>query len=492
MSLSRRHFLQASSMAAVGAGLLPGLLHPPPVSAESIAPELHVLNRLTWGIRQADVAHIQALGIEGYIEWQLNDSAIADPLVEDFIASRRLLTMSANELSPLAGDQYGVVLKTMLWARLYRAIFSERQLFERMVEFWTDHFNIPIGDYLSEKIIEDREVVRRYALGRFRDLLFASAQSPAILLYLDNAVSSKDHPNENYARELMELHTLGVDGGYTEQDVIEVARAFTGWGVRSGQEFFFDINNHDMDEKVVLGVTLPAGRGIEDGLQVLDIMATHPSTARFISYKLCRRFISDVPPDSIIDSTSVVFTQTDGDLRQVMRHIFTSSEFMASAGQKFRRPMEMLVAMIRALHPAISVSDSDTFIYALEAPGHLPFFWHPPNGYPDVAGAWMNTNSLLSRWNMAFQLGLASDGYFDGVTLNLAALIPPVATVDELVDAALAYFPAITLSDSDRALLIASIVRDGNAQQPVTDDLRATKLPGLLGLLLAHPAFQWE
>jgi hypothetical protein len=477
-------------MAAVGIGLLPSWLHPQPILADALAPELHVLNRLTWGIRTADVAQIQALGMEGYIDWQLNASAIADSAVDDFVASRRLLTMSAAELMPLAGDQYGVVLKTMLWARLYRAIFSERQLFERMVEFWTDHFNVPIGDYLAEKIIEDRDVVRRYALGRFRDLLFASAQSPAILLYLDNAVSSKDHPNENYARELMELHTLGVDGGYTEQDVVEVARAFTGWGVRGG-EFFFDINQHDMDEKIILGVTLPAGRGIEDGLQVLDMLATHPSTAGYIGYKLCRRFISDTPPDSILTSTAAVFTQTDGDLRQVMRHIFMSSEFMQSGGQKFRRPMEMLVAMIRALHPAVGVSDSDTFIYALEAPGHLPFFWHPPNGYPDVAGAWMNTNSLLSRWNMALNLGLAGDGYFDGISLNLNALIPSVATAVELVDAALVYFPAITLSDSDRELLIASISRDGNAQQPVTDDVRATKLPVLLGLLLSHPAFQW-
>ncbi|MEP7291608.1 MAG: DUF1800 domain-containing protein [Chloroflexota bacterium] len=464
---------------------------PSTVYAAETSPERHVLNRLTWGARPQDVATVQQMGVEAYINWQLNPETIDDPLADAFAASRPILAMPVDELRRVASENYDFVLRTALWTRIFRAVYSEHQLYERMVEFWTDHLNIPIGDLVVEKLIDDHEVIRKHALGSFRNLLFASAQSPAMLYYLNNADSNKDHPNENYARELMELHSLGVEGGYTEVDVVEVARAFTGWTVSDAGEFYFDLERHDSDEKLVLGHSLPAGRGIEDGLQVLDILVRHPSTAQFISKKLARRFISDNPPQSVIDSTAAVFSATSGDIREVMRHLLLSPEFMASAGQKFRRPMDAVVAMMRALTPGLAVDNPDPIAYTMEAMGQMPYFWHPPNGYPDAAGAWINTNGILQRWNTAMQLALAGDGYFEGIVLNLDLVISSANTVGELVDSAVERILGSAISPEDRDQLIAYVSRSGDPTQALTDDLRRTKLPGLVGILMASPYFQW-
>ena len=460
----------------------------------NISPEQHVLNRLTWGVRPPDRDRIRELGIEGYIDWQLDYANIPDPLIDDFVGARRVLTMPPEELLQLTSENYEYVITTALWARFYRAAYSERQLYERMVEFWTDHFNIPIYDLVAGKVYDDRIVARAHALGKFRDLLFASAQSPAMLDYLDNDVSSFEHPTENYARELMELHTLGVDGGYTETDVVEVARAFTGWTNRPGWDgfFTFDVGLHDTGEKTVLGNMLPAGRGIEDGLQVLDILARHPSTARFISTKLIRRFVSDTPPASLVDSATQVFSATDGDLRQVLRHILLSAEFMSSVGQKFRRPLEYVVAMTRTLSAGLQIEGIDTMYYLLEPLGHIPYGWQPPNGYPDVAAAWINTNALLHRWNAALLLSLGGEGYLPGVALNLDRVVPPAATAGELVDAATNQILGFPMASADRDQLITFVSREANPADPLSESARFDKLPGLVGLVLASPYFQWH
>jgi hypothetical protein len=491
MSVSRRSFLSLTGLIAFGVAVQNMVSFPTTAYAAQASPERHVLNRLTWGARSQDVETIQRMGIEAYIDWQLNPETIDDPLVDAFVGSRPVLNMDYSELVRVASDNYDFILRAALWGRIFRAAYSERQLFERMVEFWTDHLNIPIADLLVEKVIDDRDVIRRHALGTFRDLLFASAQSPAMLYYLNNADSSKDHPNENYAREIMELHSLGVDGGYTEDDVIAVARAFTGWTVSDSGAFYFDAEDHDMDEKVILGHTLPAGRGIEDGLQVLDILVRHPSTAHFISRKLARKFISDTPPDSVIDSVAQVFTDTGGDIRSVMRHLLTSAEFMASARQKFRRPLDAVVAMMRTLTPGLDVDNPDPIAYTLEGMGHMPYFWHPPNGYPEPAGAWINTNGILQRWNTAMQLALAGDGYFEGAALNLDLVVQQANTVGELVDVAIERVLGSEISPEDRNQLIAYVSRDANSDQPLTEELRRTKLPGLVGILMASPYFQW-
>lgn len=491
MSVSRREFLRYASIVAAGTAASQ-LISAPVLAQEDSDPLLHVLNRVTWGARPADREAIQARGTTGYIDWQLDYENIPDPLVDDFVGARRILSMGIDELNRVAADDYGTVLNVALWSRIYRAVYSERQLYERMVEFWTDHFNVPIPDYLGDKIIDDRDVIRRHALGYFRDLLLASAQSPAMLYYLDNAVSEAEHPNENYARELMELHTLGVEGGYSEEDVVEVARALTGWTVRDGVGFTFNSDMHDFGDKTILGQTFPSGRGIEEGLQLLDMLASHPSTARFISGKLCRRFVSEQPPTELIDSTAQVFLDSQGDLKAVMRHLLNSEAFMAAEAQKFRRPLEFLIAALRALQPGLQIDNPEALIYTLEPMGHLPFFWHPPNGYPDAGMAWMNTNGLLHRWNTALQLGLAGDGYFPGVALNLDRVVPEAATVGQLVQVAADRLLLRTLPDETFEQMVILILERFEPDAALSAPLRQQQLPVLVGMLLASPHFQWS
>jgi hypothetical protein len=496
MSVSRRDVLKWSSLAAFlpAASVTAGVAKAQAQDDPELSPLLHILNRVTWGARPDDLAKIKELGVEGYLEYQLNPDGIDDPLVNQFLEQNSVLLADEKEMRRQAEEDYNNLNQPALWSRLQRAIYSEKQLYEKMVEFWTDHFNIPIPDILVEKAVDDREVVRKHAMTTFRDLLFESAKSPAMLIYLDNFNSAKEHPNENYARELMELHTLGVDGGYSEQDVKEVARCFTGWTLRDNWKgrFFFDKNMHDDGEKTVLGVRIPAGRGIEDGLQVLDILATHSSTATFISKKLCRRFVSDLPGDDLVQAVAQTFTDTGGDIKSVLRYILTSEAFMNSVGQKFRRPMEAVVAMVRSLTPAVQVNDYWALMYQLELLGHRPYHWYPPNGYPDVAGAWLNSNGLLHRWNIAMILAYTSQGWTDGaITLDLNAVIPPAGTVGELIKVTSQRLLGYEVSLEDQAELAYFVSDYGDANQSVDDNLRNDRLPTLVGLLLASPYFQW-
>ncbi len=316
-----------------------------------------------------------------------------------------------------------------------------------------------------------------------------------MLLYLDNASSNKEYPNENYARELLELHTLGVDGGYTERDVKEVARAFTGWSLNDSfpGRFYFDANKHD-DEKEVLGRTLPAGRGIEDGLEVLDLLAHHPATARFIALKLGRMFVEDTPPESFIGSTANAFTDSDGELLAVVRHVFHTPEFWASAGRKYRRPLEQLVASLRALYPALKVSAKGRgeLIWRLETQGHRPYHWFPPNGYPQTTEAWLSSGGLLRRWNLAMRLPYASEGWIEGVTLDLGALLPQAETVGVWVDRSALRLTGTKLEPVQREALVAFVADTSDPDYPLTEERYTDKRAALAGLLLASPGFQWS
>ncbi|MFL5605075.1 MAG: DUF1800 domain-containing protein [Gemmatimonadaceae bacterium] len=315
-------------------------------------------------------------------------------------------------------------------ARLARAVGSERQLQEVMTDFWENHFTVFAGKGLTRLFIPayDRDVIRPRALGNFRDLLGAVAKSPAMLFYLDQWQSAADslHPtlavarrgiarrvapaqqarprrglNENYARELLELHTLGVDGGYTQQDVINVARALTGWTMnpRQDAEFVFRPEIHDAGEKVILGHRLPAGRGIEDGEEVLDILARDPHTARFIARKLAIRFVSDNPPPALVDRAARRFVETGGDIREVVRTIVTSSEFFSHAAyrSKVKSPLELVASALRAVG-----AEPDTSMRSARLVGFLgqPIFGHQaPNGWPETGESWMNAGAILNRIN---------------------------------------------------------------------------------------------
>ena len=245
--------------------------------------------------------------------------------------------------------------------KLLRAVYSERQLQEVLTDFWFNHFNVDVRKIDDRPVVVEyeRDVIRPRVLGRFRDLLGATAKSPAMLFYLDNWLSKDRGLNENYARELMELHTLGVDGGYTQADVVNVARAFTGWTMSKPHEatgFAFNDRMHDHGAKRVLGRTIKAGGGVEDGEQVLDLLARHPSTARFIATKLVRRFVADDPPPALVDRAARTFRRTDGDLREVMRTILTSPEFLAPAAYraKVKSPFEYVVSLLRATSASVT------------------------------------------------------------------------------------------------------------------------------------------
>lgn len=391
-------------------------------------------------------------------------------------------------------DQLGV-------QKLYRAIYSESQIVEVLTDFWLNHFNVSTGKQGARVYVlaYERDAVRPHVLGRFRDLLGAVAAHPAMLWYLDGTLSTADPDadttldvrmrsdwdrfaptsdpfarerlaknlgwrpeglrlerlgelapaegglNENYARELLELHTLGVDGGYSQADVVETARAFTGWaampttgrerrrleqavdtaeaaelGLARRGEMIFRPERHDAGEKAVLGVVLPAGRGIEDGDEVLDLVAAHPSTARHIARKMAARFIADEPPAAVVERLARVFTASRGDLREMTRTLFEAPEFWRAAAQreKIRSPFAYLTASLRAL-------DADLFdvvplLAWLRRAGQPLYAYDPPTGYDDRASTWLHVGPLLERLNLAFALG---DGQLEGVRVDLAALL---------------------------------------------------------------------
>ncbi len=315
-----------------------------------------------------------------------------------------------------------VVAYDLLEAKLLRAIESNRQLAEELDDFWFNHFNVYYDKGSDRFLIPDyeRESIRPHVLGRFRDLLGATAKSPAMLFYLDNFQSvrpdidanSKNRKvkrglNENYGRELMELHTLGVNGGYTQHDVTEVARCFTGWTIqdpRRGGAFFYNDNLHDKGEKVVLGHVIPAGGGIEDGEKVLDILAEHPSTAKFISTELAQRFVADAPSAALIDKMAKTYLDTGGDIREVMKTMLESKEFWSQGAYraKVKTPFEMVVSSVRALNA--SVTDAWALATQVGNLGEPLYRKQEPTGYSNLNSDWVNSAALLGRMNFAVQL----------------------------------------------------------------------------------------
>jgi uncharacterized protein (DUF1800 family) len=359
---------------------------------------------------------------------------------------------------------------------LLRAVYSKRQLFEVMTAFWTDHLNINIGkgDCIYLKPTDDREVIRKHALGKFRDLIRASATSAAMLVYLDGDQNRQGNPNENYGRELMELHTLGVRGGYTQADVKEAARALTGWRVRKKWRrgsVYFDEKAHDNFEKTLLGQVIPAGGGEEDVDRVVKVVCGHPSTANHIATKLCRRFVSDDPPTSLVNRVAKVFRKTDGDIKAILRVILNSDEFNSSAGAKFKPPFRFVVSALRAV-------GADTHAHAplieyLVRMGQGVFEYPTPDGYPDRTGPWLGT--LLWRWNFAFAL---VSGKVPSVDAPVEKLTQALGTSGQGAEGTLfRYLIGRTPGEQEQNALTA-----GELTTPAAK----------VGLLLASPQFQWH
>ena len=469
----------------------------PPAGAE-IDEISHVLNRLTFGARPGDYARVASLSAAAFIEEQLAPESIDDFLCERLVRHQcesledpesRLFPRGADDKDPLqaifptlrdrgarVGDLYEykdkVLLNQLTSATILRATFTHRQLYEVMVQFWSDHLNIDPskGECKWLKTADDRDVIRTHAFGNFRDLIRASAVSPAMLWYLDGRANRRkdasEKPNENYARELMELHTLGVHGGYTQNDVMEVARCLTGWTVRDKKKLFkgrveFKAFLHDDGPKLVLGQTIPAGLGARDLDRVLEIVTSHPSTANYIAWKLCRRFIHDEPPATAVTATAKAFTDSHGDIRTTLRALFATGEFRAPEmrGAKFKRPFHFVVSALRAANARTDASPK--LVEYLQRLGHAPFRYPTPDGYPEEATHWKST--LLWRWNFAAAL---AENQIKGTHVEFEKLRDHVGGNDELMATFFGRQPA----DAERTAF-----REAGAG---------------LALLVAAPAFQ--
>ncbi|HKY45979.1 MAG TPA: DUF1800 domain-containing protein [Pyrinomonadaceae bacterium] len=395
-------------------------------------------------------------------------------------------------------------------SRILRAVYSERQLQEVMVDFWTNHFNIFANKGADRWLLPayDRDTIRPHAMSKFSTLLQATAQSPAMLFYLDNFQSVSPNAmqrpraqqqrrgiNENYARELMELHTLGVDGGYTQKDVQEVARCFTGWTIfqprggaaairtergsavsafRDAGTFFFNARTHDDGEKTVLGHKIPAGGGIKDGLTVLDILSRHPSTAKFIATKLVRHFVADVPPQSLVDRVAATFTKTDGDIRESLKTIFFSKEFNSTEAYrvKIKRPFELVVSAIRTLGAETNGGPgTHQWIARMGEPLYL---FQTPNGYSDAAESWVNTGGMLERMN--FGIALAGSRV-QGTRVDLSKFTGADKSQAKVMDESLKTILAGEISATTRETLLKQL----DQSDPVTK---------VVGLILGTPEFQ--
>ncbi|NBV25089.1 MAG: DUF1800 domain-containing protein [Proteobacteria bacterium] len=506
MNLTRRHFLQAgstASLAAVAAGcskvdvpevLLPGrrpLTVPegPYVTPAGNDIDLvsHALNRLTFGPRPWDYQSVRKLGpteeaaFAAFLDQQLAPERIDDPDGENAVRRFEVLNEPLGELFEY---QEKHLLDALVRATVLRAVFSERQLYEVMVNFWSDHFNIDPskGDAKWLKVADDRDVVRAHALGNFPAMLRASALSPAMLWYLDGRVNKKgndaDKPNENYARELLELHTLGVHGGYTQKDVMEVARCLTGWTVKETHHSQFGLGNvefkpfqHDRGEKVVLGHVIPRipkqanaekieelGRAELD--TVLGIIGLHPATAKFLATKLCQRFIADEPPAAAVSAVAEKFIASGGDIPTTLRTLFATEGFLTTRGNKLKRPFHYIVSALRATHATTDASHAIQD-YLLRM-GHAPFHYPTPDGYPEKAAPWLGT--LLWRWNFAVALTkneLGNETKIDAEKLNASF-------------------------KSEEGLMAHLLGR-----APTADEVTASKESGAtLALMLAAPSFQ--
>jgi uncharacterized protein (DUF1800 family) len=371
-----------------------------------------LFNRTSFGFSRAWNTEWAAFDHDEYLARQLNPETIDDSEMDDRLAAYTTLDMSSQQIFDAYEEEATTPIFELMAASLDRAAYSRRQLHEVMVEFWTDHFNVYIVSELVPflKTADDRDVIRQHALGTFPELLSASAHSAAMLLYLDNYINQVGHAQENYARELMELHTLGVTGPFNQQDVEEVARCFTGWTVYDTPvfgTFAFWEPWHDTGSKVVLGENIPAGGGESDGQTVLDMLAYHPSTAAFISRKLCAKFLGYNPSSTIVDQVTTTYMQTGGDIKSMLRVILSQDTLLEHATPKIKRPFHQLASLIRAsgVDAAIQAPPTYPYLFALLSMGHLPFYWPAPNGYPDALGAW--GTSQLPRWQTA-------SWFFDG------------------------------------------------------------------------------
>jgi uncharacterized protein (DUF1800 family) len=545
-----------------------------PVNRDEI---VHVLNRITFGPRPGDVETVQKMGLRNFIEQQLHPESIDDSAVEQQLAGFDLLQMSPEQLTDLFLSERK---KALAKQKTLAAANGQAQTMppvtnpgEAANATQVDPPPMPMatpGDKLGKmldqanqyrsvgpdrvmKVVDDRDVIRPHIWGSFRELLEASAKSPAMLYYLDNATNTVAHTvtsreqmvtqrvadqmmqngngalappvpeigskkggiNENYAREIMELHTLGVDGGYTQQDVQEVARCFTGWSIdRKTGEFAFHARQHDNGSKTVLGHLIPAGGGMQDGETVLDILCANPACAHHIALQMCQRFVSDDPPAALVNRVAGVFTQTNGDLRKVTEAILTSPEFLSPANynNKIKSPLEFAVSAVRATGSSIIAQQPppfDKLVPALEGSAILgrgqaadriakrprqSLNWHiyelgeplfactPPTGYKEVSKFWVSPGALIERLNFAMALTQqqVNDIKFNPQTI-LAGI--DVDKPEGVLNQCVALLLQNNITDTTRKVLEQTAL-------PKPDESKTVNPAKLIALIIGSPEFQ--
>ncbi len=491
MKLSRREALKlglasAATATVAGCSRMPQLAKnqlPEEISypTEKVDETLRLVNRVAFGPAPGELARVAKMGRQAYIEEQLKADQ-SEPLALTFALRRLDVTqIDASELRDLPQEE---IIRQLQQAAILRAVYNPNQLLERMVDFWTNHFNVYARkENTAYRVFTDQmQVIRKHALGKFRDLIEASTKSPAMLVYLDNQVNTKRGPNENYARELMELHTLGVHGGYTQQDVKEVARCYTGWQIetrflRPRGKFHFNETAHDDTAKTVLGQTIPAEGGEKDVERVLDILVAHPSCAKFISQKLCRYFLGDAGPQ-LEQQVAEEFTRTDGDIKAMVQVILNSDQIV-SGPPIMKRPFDFIVSSLRSF--AVDTDGGVGIQGQLDKIGQPLYQWPMPDGYPDRTEAW--TSSLLARWN--FSLALTA-GAIPGTKANLEEL------AQRMKESNNEGFVKLTHGQIDRAGASGRLLAELDRRSRLPLETGQSILHETAALCIAAPGFQWR
>lgn len=571
--INRREFLKlmgafAGASAALTAcapdqppGPQPTRIAPTPVSPTGVPPEpvlppaplgVIALNRMAYGPRPGDVEAFNALGatdeerLRVFVSQQMNPDSIDDSEFEARYAAAGFETLhkTQEELyhDHIANNPYDSNDETywewyskpayeLVEASFLRAVYSKKQLVEVLADFWHNHFNVYFwqDDGVPLLVSYNRDVLRKHMLGNFRQMLEAAATHPSMLYYLNQNNSSDAGPNENFARELFELHTLGAENylgvldptlvqkdtngiavGYVDNDVYESARAFTGWrvdddiyeyedGVEKSGRFLYYKSWHDRFNKLVLGKYIPADQeDMKDGRDVLDLLAYHPGTARHISRKLARRLIADNPPDSVVEAAASVFMEyrhAPDQLKRVVETILLSPEFRATWGAKIKRPIEAAIATMRALNAEFTRLPGG-IQWMCSMMGQAMFERRPPDGYPDVKEAWANTMSMLYRWNFAVAI---SENWMDDeeqqrtIRTDIVKQTPPdLRTAEALADFWIPRILNRPMSESDRQAVIAVMAQEYNPQEELPQEHIDWVLPAMVEVILMSPDFQWK
>lgn len=523
--------MPAVNIAAAGDPALP--------PAENVA-----LNRMAFGPRPGDISAVRAMGgndeerIAAYAEQQLNPGSIDDSQVDARLAALGLTTLGksraqlwtdhiAKEGIPWE-ERIRPVQETAV-ATFTRAVYSKRQLVEVLADFWHNHFNVYGWDYWSAGnwVYYDRDVIRAHVFGNFRQMIGAVAQSAPMLYYLDNVSNTSAGPNENYARELFELHGLGAENYlgvastvgpngeyrhpaptnaagvpmlYVDEDIYSATQCFTGWRVHEDTgNFIFEDSVHAKYSKIVLAHVIPSGMGQQDGETVLDLIASHPGTAHYICRKLCRRLIADTPPERIVQAAAEVFLaerNAPDQLRKVVRTILLAPEFRSTWGQKIKRPFDFVISLLRTTNADFAWSSG--FDWMFDGMGQPIFGWRPPNGFPDMKENWSSTMPMLQRWRMTNWLinwwTYGGDGANkDDHRIDIVKQTPTsVTTANALVDFWMARILARDLPATERAPIVDFMAAGRNADTGLPREEIDDRVPHMVSMILMSPSFQWR